>query len=127
MESSGKRGRGRVQGLLLTNKEKQGIADDIVQQMVGYGIIDPLVKDESITEIMINGIHQVFIEQNGMIGVARDENGEPLKFQTETELFNFPIEKIVAPINRKVDESDPIVDARLPDGSRVNVVIGPFP
>lgn len=119
-----KEGEGEFRELLLTNKEKQGIADDIVQQMVGYGIIDPLVKDESITEIMINGIHQVFIEQNGIIGVARDENGEPLKFQTETELLNL-IEKIVAPINRKVDESDPIVDARLPDGSRVNVVIRP--
>ncbi|NEU30505.1 CpaF family protein [bacterium LRH843] len=119
-----KEGEGEFRELLLTNKEKQGIAEDIVQQMVGYGIIDPLVKDESITEIMINGINHVFVEKNGRIGLASDEEGEPLRFQSETELLNL-IEKIVAPINRKVDESDPIVDARLPDGSRVNVVIRP--
>lgn len=116
---------GEYRELLLTNKEKQTIADDIVQQMVGFGIIDPLVKDESITEIMINGFQQIFVEQDGAIKVARDEHGEALQFQSETELLNL-IEKIVAPINRKVDESDPIVDARLPDGSRVNVVIRPI-
>ncbi|ARK31999.1 CpaF family protein [Halalkalibacter krulwichiae] len=110
--------------LLLTNKERQILAEEIRQQMIGYGIIDPLVKDESITEIMINGIHQIFIEQRGQLALALDEDGNPLAFQNETELLNL-IEKIVAPINRKIDESDPIVDARLPDGSRVNIVIRP--
>ncbi len=119
-----KEGEGEFRELLLTNKEKQSLADEIVQQMIGFGIIDPLVKDESITEIMINGKDHVFIERSGRIQVAHDEEGQPLKFQSEMELLNL-IEKIVAPINRKVDESDPIVDARLPDGSRVNVVIRP--
>lgn len=119
-----KESEGDFRELLLTNKEKQTLAEEIVQQMIGYGIIDPLVRDETITEIMINGIHQVFVEQNGRIERAKDDEGELLKFSSETELLNL-IEKIVAPINRKVDESDPIVDARLPDGSRVNVVIRP--
>lgn len=110
--------------LLLTNREKQNVVDEIVQQMIGFGIIDPLIKDETITEVMINGTDRIFIEKRGKIQLAYDEDGEPLTFQTETELLNL-IEKIVAPINRKVDESDPIVDARLPDGSRVNVVIRP--
>ncbi|TMW70680.1 CpaF family protein [Alteribacter natronophilus] len=110
--------------LLLTNEEKRNIAEEIRQQMVGFGIIDPLVKRADITEIMINGTDQVFIEKNGQIQLAYDEDGDPLRFGSEDELLNL-IEKIVAPINRKVDESDPIVDARLPDGSRVNVVIRP--
>lgn len=115
---------GDFRELLLTYREKQNIVEDIVQQMIGFGIIDPLIKDESITEVMINGTDHIFIEKRGRIQVAYDDEGNPLKFQNETELLNL-IEKIVAPINRKVDESDPIVDARLPDGSRVNVVIRP--
>ncbi|PYZ96817.1 ATPase [Alteribacter lacisalsi] len=110
--------------LLLTNDEKRLTAEEIRQQMVGFGIIDPLVKRSDITEIMINGTDQVFVEKDGKLQLAYDEDGQPLKFGSENELLNL-IEKIVAPINRKVDESDPIVDARLPDGSRVNVVIRP--
>ncbi len=110
--------------LLLTNEEKRFIGEEIRQQMVGFGIIDPLVKQSNITEIMINGTEQVFIEKSGKLQLAYDDDGDPLKFGSEDELMNL-IEKIVSPINRKVDESDPIVDARLPDGSRVNIVIRP--
>ncbi|MED1746577.1 CpaF family protein [Brevibacillus borstelensis] len=110
---------------LLTLEEKRTMVEEIVQQLVGYGIIDPLVKNEQITEIMINGIERIFIEEKGRMRRAMTEKGAPLQFESESELLHL-IEKIVAPINRKVDESDPIVDARLADGSRVNVVIRPI-
>jgi pilus assembly protein CpaF len=111
--------------VILTLHEKREMVEEIVQQLVGFGIIDPLVKNEQITEIMINGIDHIFIEEKGKIRRAMSNQGVPLRFQSESELLHL-IEKIVAPINRKVDESDPIVDARLSDGSRVNVVIRPI-
>ena len=118
-------GDSRFGHLILTLEEKRGMVEEIVQQLVGYGIIDPLVKNEQITEIMINGIERIFIEEKGKMRLALSEKGVPLQFESEAELLHL-IEKIVAPINRKVDESDPIVDARLADGSRVNVVIRPI-
>lgn len=113
------------QDLLLTTEERRDLTDEIMQQLTGYGIIDPLVKRQDITEIMINGTDEIFVEQNGRLDFATDENGDRIKFKSESDLMTV-IEKIVAPINRKIDESNPIVDARLPDGSRVNVVIRPI-
>jgi pilus assembly protein CpaF len=110
--------------ILFTQAEKKILTEDILQQLTGFGIIDPLINDENVTEIMINGREHIFIEKSGRLQRVKNEEGQPLKFQNESEMINV-IEKIVAPINRKVDESDPIVDARLPDGSRVNVVIRP--
>lgn len=111
--------------LLLSINEKQLIIEDLIKSLTGYGVIDPFIKDPGITEIMINGKNHIFIEKNGKMSRALLENGSPLVFERERDLLNL-IEKIVAPINRKIDESDPIVDARLPDGSRVNVVIRPI-
>jgi len=113
------------QDLLLTTDERKLLTDEIMQQLIGYGIIDPLVRRQDITEIMINGTDDVFIEENGRLGYAYDEDGERIRFKSEADLLTI-IEKIVAPINRKIDEANPIVDARLPDGSRVNVVIRPI-
>jgi pilus assembly protein CpaF len=110
--------------LLLDTSEKRLITEEIVRNLIGFGVIDPLVKDEEITEIMINGLKDIFIEKRGRISRAFTEEGTPIQFESETDILNL-VEKIVAPINRKIDESDPIVDARLPDGSRVNVVIRP--
>lgn len=110
--------------LVLTSGEKSGLLDQLIQNMFGLGIIEPLVNDESITEIMINGPEHIFIEKNGLMTRVLDKMGHPLRFNSRAELMHV-IDKIVAPINRKVDESDPIVDARLPNGSRVNVVINP--
>jgi len=73
----------------------------------------------------INGTDDIFVEKNGKLAYAQDEDGGRIRFKSEGDLM-IVIEKIVAPINRKIDESNPIVDARLPDGSRVNVVIRPI-
>ncbi|MFZ5353638.1 MAG: CpaF family protein [Bacillota bacterium] len=111
--------------LMLTSHDKYEILESLVQNMFGYGVIEPFLKDRSITEIMINGTKEIFIEINGVMERAVDRRGNPVEFNSSEELKNI-IDKIVAPINRKVDESDPIVDARLPDGSRVNVVLNPI-
>ncbi len=115
----------QYQDLLLTTEERLDLTEEIMQQLTGFGIIDPLVKREDITEIMINGTDDIFVEQKGKLKYAEDEAGERVRFKSEADLMTV-VEKIVAPINRKVDESNPIVDARLPDGSRVNIVIRPI-
>ena len=113
------------QDLLLTTDERLDLTEEIMQQLIGYGIIDPLVKRDDITEIMINGTDEIFVEKHGKLEYAIDEDGNRIHFKSEADLMTV-IEKIVAPINRKIDESNPIVDARLPDGSRVNVVFRPI-
>lgn len=110
--------------LMLSLHEKNEIFNLLLQNMFGYGVIEPLLKDPAITEIMINGRKKIFIEKNGVLSRALDKMGQPLEFTSDEELKNI-IDKIVAPINRKIDESDPIVDARLPDGSRVNIALSP--
>lgn len=108
--------------IYLDSYDKADILEMLIQTMFGYGVLDPLIKDPSITEIMVNGTQKIFIERNGKIEVAMNKRGEPLTFNNNDELL-YVIEKIVAPINRKVDESNPIVDARLPNGFRVNIAL----
>ncbi len=110
--------------LMLTAGDKAVLLENLIQMLYGLGVIEPLVRDPLITEIMVNGADEIFIEKAGGVALALDENGDPLRFRSEKELRHV-IEKIVAPINRKVDQSNPIVDARLPNGSRVNVVLPP--
>ncbi|HYF91522.1 MAG TPA: CpaF family protein [Symbiobacteriaceae bacterium] len=110
--------------LVLAPHERAEIENQVLTGIFGYGILTPFVHDETVTEIMVNGPERVFIEQKGRISRARDREGQPLTFADKAEMLTV-IEKIVAPLNRKVDESDPIVDARLPDGSRVNIVLPP--
>jgi len=110
--------------LLLTSFEKNEIIDNLIQSMFGYGVIEPYVDDEDITEIMVNGLNSIFVERNGKLGKLVNHKNESIRFKDEDELLHV-IDKIVAPINRKVDQSDPIVDARLPNGSRVNIVLPP--
>ena len=109
----------------LDSYDKSEILELLIQTMFGYGILDSLIKDYSITEIMVNGLDKIFIEKGGKIAQAKDKRGDFLSFNNGDELL-YVIEKIVAPINRKVDESSPIVDARLPNGFRVNVVLNPI-
>jgi pilus assembly protein CpaF len=111
-------------GILLTPNEKSEVIEKIVQVMFGYGVIEPYVNDPTVTEIMINSTQNIFIEKNGKLSVMCDSNNRPINYRTEEEIMHV-IDKIVAPINRKVDQSNPIVDARLPNGSRVNIVIPP--
>jgi pilus assembly protein CpaF len=108
--------------VMLSIHDKHDIYDLLVNSIFGFGVIEPILRDKSITEIMINGPEHIFIEKNGKIKRAIDSRNKPIQFSSNEELKNV-IDKIVAPINRKVDESSPIVDARLPDGSRVNVVL----
>jgi pilus assembly protein CpaF len=103
----------------LTVTDRTRIAEEIADDILGYGPIQPLLRDPDVSEVMVNGPHQVYVERNGRI--YRSE----LVFSDEAHLRRI-IDKIVARIGRRVDESSPMCDARLPDGSRVNAVIPPL-
>ena len=103
----------------LSAADKQRLIESIANDVLGYGPIDPLLHDESVTEIMVNGPDQVYVERAGKAGIA------PVKFLDSDHLRRV-IEKIVAQVGRRIDESSPLCDARLPDGSRVNAVIPPL-
>lgn len=103
----------------LSIDDKKQIKDGIFNSMRGLDILQPLVDDPSITEIMINGPDDIFVEQNGRL-FRRN-----ISFESSTKLENV-IQAIVSKVNRTVSESSPIVDARLKDGSRVNVVLPPI-
>lgn len=102
----------------LTPDQKQGVANLIVQQAVGFGVIDPLIKDPTVTEIMVNGPGEVYFERDGVI--LRSD----LRFIDNDEL-SATIRKLVELAGRRIDESSPMVDARLADGSRLNAVLPP--
>lgn len=110
--------------LVLSAAERAAVVERILAGIFGYGVLTPYIHDETVTEIMVNGPERIFVEQGGEIRRARGRDGRPLAFEDTGEMLAV-IERIVAPLNRKVDESDPIVDARLPDGSRVNIVLPP--
>ncbi len=110
--------------LMLQPNDKNRLLDEILQEIFGLGRLDAYLKDPDITEIMVNGTHGIFVERDGQLKKQYDEKGDPICFKSHDELLHV-IDKIVAPINRKVDQSQPIVDARLADGSRVNIVIPP--
>jgi pilus assembly protein CpaF len=99
--------------------DREKLATYVLNEAVGLGALESLLADESITEIMVNGQRDVFVERSGRLQRA------PVVFSSEKTLFRV-IERIVAPIGRRVDESSPLVDARLRDGSRVNIVIPPL-
>ena len=99
--------------------ERSRIVADICDEMLGLGPIEPLLKDDSITEVMINGPKQIFIEQGGKLQLTK------VQFHDTAHLMNI-IERILTPLGRRVDEASPLVDARLADGSRVNIIISPL-
>ncbi len=106
------------EGLVLSQAQKDLIVKRVLDDVLGYGPIEPLLNDPAITEVMINGPYMVFIERGGLL------ERTDCVFEDNDHLMNI-IDKIIAPIGRRVDESSPMVDARLPDGSRVNIVIPP--
>lgn len=116
--------RGHFSHLMLSEADKRELFQRVIQSMFGFGPLEDLLHEPDITEIMVNGPSRVFIERGNRVTLALDPGGQPIRFVDEQELRSV-IEKIVAPINKKVDESDPIVDARLPDGSRVSVALYP--
>ncbi len=105
--------------LLLNREERNRLLESIISEITGYGPLEPLLKDPEITEIMVNGASDVYVERFGLIEYT------PVKFDDEAHLRRI-IDRIVAPIGRRVDEASPMVDARLPNGFRVNATIPPL-
>ena len=105
-------------GIVLNSQEKSALADIILRAAVGYGPLDSLLHDRSVSEIMVNGPDQVFIERRGVLLKA------DIRFEDENQLLE-TIRRMVATTGRHIDGLNPMVDARLPDGSRVNAIIRP--
>lgn len=106
-------------GKYLSITDKAELADDIYSSIRGFGLLDSIMNDDSVTEIMINGFQDVFIEKSGRL-IRLHET-----FESEEKLLDI-IQKIVAQAGREVNQANPIVDTRLPNGSRVNVVLPPI-
>lgn len=104
---------------LVSRTERVQIVSDICDEILGLGPIAPLLKDSSITEIMVNGPKKIFVEQKGKLYLTT------LQFHDDAHLMNI-IERILTPLGRRVDEASPFIDARLEDGSRVNIIIPPL-
>jgi pilus assembly protein CpaF len=103
----------------LNNTERKALVSDVLDELLGLGPVEPLLKDPTITDILINGPSQVFVERYGVL--------EPtaVSFKDEKHLIRI-IQKIVSAVGRRIDESSPMVDARLADGSRVNAIVPPL-
>jgi pilus assembly protein CpaF len=107
------------EGLPLSRSERADLLEQIVADVLGYGPIEPFLNDDTVTEVLVNGPDQVYIERDGIL---RETD---VRFRSSAEVLRI-IDRIVSPLGRRVDESSPMVDARLPDGSRVNVIIPPL-
>ncbi len=105
--------------IVLSRPERRRLFEQIVAEILGLGPLEPLLADGSITEIMVNGAKQIYIERAGKL------HREPATFESDDHLMRI-IDRIVAPLGRRIDESSPYVDARLTDGSRVNAIIPPI-
>ena len=105
--------------LALSTAERSRLIDDIGADVLGYGPLEPLLEDPSVSEIMVNRFDQLYVERNGRLTET------PHRFKGEPQLRRV-IERIVARVGRRIDESSPLVDARLEDGSRVNAIIPPL-
>jgi pilus assembly protein CpaF len=107
------------EGLALTRAERVRMLEQITDEIIGLGPLEPLLRDDSISEIMVNGPRQVYIERAGKLELTN------VVFQNDDHVMRI-IDRIIAPIGRRIDESSPMVDARLTDGSRVNAIIPPL-
>lgn len=108
-----------TESLNMTNSSKKKIKEELLDEIIGFGPITGLLLDSKVTEIMVNGPDHVYIERSGKL-VLTDA-----KFKNDNHVLHV-IKKIVSPIGRRIDESSPMVDARLPNGSRVNAIIPPL-
>ena len=104
---------------LLSGPERAALTVEVLDELLGLGPLEPLLKDDSITDILVNGPDTVFIERRGMLERV------PVRFQDDRHLMRI-IQKIVSAVGRRIDESSPFVDARLADGSRVNAIVQPL-
>lgn len=103
----------------LNARERERLVGEVLDELLGLGPLEPLLADESITDILVNGHKTVFVERFGLLEKV------PTRFQDERHLLRI-IQKIVSAVGRRVDESSPFVDARLADGSRVNAIVAPL-
>ncbi len=103
----------------LSRSLQEQLIQEIVNDSMGYGPLEELLQDETVTEIMVNGPNKVFVERKGCLEITS------VKFESADQVVNL-IERIVSPLGRRIDESMPMVDARLKDGSRVNAIIPPL-
>ena len=103
----------------LNQSERRQLVADVLDELLGLGPLEPLLKDPTITDILVNGYNKVFVERYGVLEPT------PVRFKDEKHLIRI-IQKIVSAVGRRIDESSPMVDARLADGSRVNAVVPPL-
>ncbi|GLS31582.1 pilus assembly protein CpaF [Mesorhizobium albiziae] len=108
-----------IKNFAMSIAEQEDLLEDICNDVLGYGPLEPLLARDDIADIMVNGSRQVFIEVNGKV----EQTG--VRFRDNQQLLNI-CQRIVSQVGRRVDESSPICDARLPDGSRVNVIAPPL-
>lgn len=104
---------------LLSSLEKQQICDEVLDEVFGLGPLEPLLQDPTISDILVNGCRQVYVERRGLLELTS------VTFRDDSHLIRI-IDKIVSQVGRRIDESTPMVDARLSDGSRVNAIIPPL-
>ncbi|MCG2784657.1 MAG: CpaF family protein [Anaerolineae bacterium] len=107
------------ENIILSRPERQRLFEQISAEILGFGPLQPLLEDDTITEIMVNGPKNIYVERKGKLVRV------PITFESNDHVMRV-IDRIVAPLGRRIDESSPYVDARLPDGSRVNAVIPPI-
>jgi len=109
----------RAEQTPLSQTEREEVVEQIVYEIIGLGPIEPLFRDPTISDILVNGSREIYIERNGKLTRV------PASFRNDAHLLSV-IDRIVSKVGRRVDESSPMVDARLPDGSRVNAIIPPL-
>lgn len=107
------------ENIVLSRPERHRLFEQISAEILGFGPLQPLLEDDTITEVMVNGAKNIYVERAGKIIRV------PFTFESDEHVMRI-IDRIVAPLGRRIDESSPYVDARLPDGSRVNAVIPPI-
>ena len=105
-------------GIALNTRERAQLIEDVQNEIVGFGPLEPLIKDPTVDDVIVNGPAHIYVERHGELEAVHT------RFRDTTHLMNV-IQRIVSPIGRRVDEGMPYVDGRLPDGSRVNVIIPP--
>jgi pilus assembly protein CpaF len=105
--------------LSVTSREQQELTVTLVDDMIGFGPLEPLLADETVNDIMVNGPHQVYVERKGKLELTE------IRFRDNAHVMNIA-QRIVTRVGRRVDETCPIADARLPDGSRVNIIAPPL-
>jgi pilus assembly protein CpaF len=108
----------RQSGMNLTDVQTRRLYEMVMDELFGFGPIEPLLRDDAVSEVMVNGPNQVYIEQRGKLTLS------PVRFANDDHVLKV-IDRIIRPLGRRIDRKWPMVDARLPDGSRVNAVISP--